>query len=215
MALRYYPLSKIKANQQTNGNDYYLNGRPYVGKYYTTYDGKAFTGANPVVGTNKKLDKISDAPKTYNSEVLKLPNSAQSRLAENTKTNIPIQTNVQLKGEPTPYHLKLIEDDYKKGYIIRYFTKKVNSPGYVIEISPFEYAMIKNGTTPYDVSFWQILEIFWKLTGPLNQKRISEYNIRAGIIDTNKRLVENANKTFLGIKEFIAEDYSKFSRPTE
>jgi hypothetical protein len=62
---------------------------------------------------------------------------------------------------------------------------------------------------------WQEIELFWKLTGPLNQKRVSQYDVRAGIIDTNKRLVENANKTFLGIKDFIGDDYAKFSRPTE
>jgi hypothetical protein len=61
----------------------------------------------------------------------------------------------------------------------------------------------------------QIVEILWKLTGPLRNKRISQYDTRAGIIDTNQRLIENANKTFVGLKEFIGEDYSKFSRPTE
>jgi hypothetical protein len=215
MAIRYYPLSKIKADQNSNGQEYSLNGQPYTGKYYTTFDGKAFTGANPIVGSNQLLQKIPVPTKAFNSDVLNLPNDAKSRLENTTKSNIVSLTENQLKDQPTPYHLKLIEDDYKKGYIIRYFTKKVNSPGYVIEISPFEYAMIQNGTVPYDVSFWQILEIFWKLTGPLNRKVVSEYNIRAGIIDTNKRLIENANKTFLGIKEFIGEDYAKYSKPTE
>jgi len=215
MAIRYYPLSKIKADQNSNGQEYSLNGQPYTGKYYTTFDGKAFTGANPIVGSNQLLQKIPVPTSVFNEEVSNLPNDAKSRLENNTKSNIAFLTENQLKDQPTPYHLKLIEDDYKKGYIIRYFTKKVNSPGYVIEISPFEYAMIQNGTVPYDVSFWQILEIFWKLTGPLNRKVVSEYNIRAGIIDTNKRLIENANKTFLGIKEFIGEDYAKYSKPTE
>jgi hypothetical protein len=215
MAIRYYPLSKIKADRNSNGQEYSLNGQPYIGKYYTTFDGKAFTGANPIVGSNQLLQKIPVPTSVFNEEVSNLPNDAKSRLENNTKSNIAFLTENQLKDQPTPYHLKLIEDDYKKGYIIRYFTKKVNSPGYVIEISPFEYAMIQNGTVPYDVSFWQILEIFWKLTGPLNRKVVSEYNIRAGIIDTNKRLIENANKTFLGIKEFIGEDYAKYSKPTE
>lgn len=57
--------------------------------------------------------------------------------------------------------------------------------------------------------------MLWKLTGPLNNKRVSQYDTRAGIIDTNKRLVETKNKTFIGLKEFIGEDYAKFSRPTE
>lgn len=215
MALRYYPLSKIKANQNSNGQEYTLNDQPYVGKYYTTFDGKAFTGANPVIGTNQLLQKMPRPSRTLNNEIENLPNDVKSRLENNTKSNTLAEPNSQLKDQPTPYHVKLIEDDYNRGYIIRYFTKKVNSAGYVIEISPYEYAMIQNGTVPYDISFWQILEIFWKLTGPLNRKVVSEYNIRAGIIDTNKRLIENANKTFIGIKEFIGEDYAKYAKPTE
>jgi hypothetical protein len=108
-----------------------------------------------------------------------------------------------------------IQQDYDKGFFMRYFAKRENLQGYVIEISQSEYASIVNGTAVYDISMWQVLELFWKLTGPLNQVRISQYDVRAGIIDTNKRLVENSNKTFLGIKDFINEDYAKFSRPTE
>jgi hypothetical protein len=62
---------------------------------------------------------------------------------------------------------------------------------------------------------YQAIGLFWKLTGPLNQKRVSQYDIRAGIIDTNKRLVEDMNKSFLGIKEFIGEKYDQFAKPTE
>jgi hypothetical protein len=56
--------------------------------------------------------------------------------------------------------------------------------------------------------------IFWKLTGPLNFVRLSQYNTRAGIIDTNKRLVENLDKTMLGMVEFIDGEYDKYARPT-
>jgi hypothetical protein len=83
-----------------------------------------------------------------------------------------------------------------------------------MEISPQEYTAFINGTVNYDVSYYQVVDILWKLTGPLNTVRISQYDIRAGIIDTNKRLIENANKNFLGLMEFIGGDYTKFSRPT-
>ena len=82
------------------------------------------------------------------------------------------------------------------------------------EISQEEWAKINNGTVKYDVSYYQTSSILWKLTGPVETKRVSQYDVREGISATNKRLVENLEKTFVGIKAFIGEDYLKFSRPT-
>jgi hypothetical protein len=220
MALRYYPSFRILKNQNTSGKDFFLNGLPYVGKYYLTYDGKAYSGPDPITGPNQLLSKIpnySSSPALANSNV---PQSVKNTISKNTI--IPKQPTEAQKlakpnkvfGAPTPYYPQPLESDYQKGYIIRYFTKKENNIGYVIEISQDEYNSIVNGTADYDISIYQTVTILWKLTGPLNTIRLSQYDIRAGIIDTNKRLVENANKTFIGITDFIGGDYTKFARPT-
>jgi len=216
MAIRYYPKSKIKVGKLTNGTEFTLNGKPYSGPYYETFDGKFFTGKNPIFGNNDELKKQDIY---YNSPYLNyksIPQGLRSRLANQNKDFIIDQnSNSIFKNSPTSYFPNPLQEDYTKGYITRYFTKKINTPGYVIEISPEEYVKISNGTVTYNISHWITQEIFWKLTGPLNQVRVSQYDIRAGIIDTNKRLVETADKTFLGIKDFIGEDYSKFARPTK
>jgi hypothetical protein len=232
MSLRYYPPSKIKTNKKTNGTEFTLNGIPYTGLYYSTFDGKFFTGANPVIGKNQELKKIieySDAPYINDTPMtLKMRN----RLAYQTNMKPQIGSGpsdissieqrstkrlppTQFKGEPTSYFPIVLETDYTKGSISRYFAKRINSNGYVIEISDQEYHAIENGTVPYDVSFYLTTKIMWKLTGPLHSKRISQYDIRAGIIDTNQRLVETAEKTFIGIKDFIGGNYAKYSRVTE
>jgi hypothetical protein len=128
------------------------------------------------------------------------------------KKTIDLKKVSALKGAPTPYFPIPTESDYVKGYILRSFIKKVNDLGFITEISPTEYANFQNGTVDYDVSYYLTYQIRWKLTGPLNSKRVGQYDVRAGIIDTNKRLVETANNTFIGIKEFIGENYSKFAR---
>ena len=92
--------------------------------------------------------------------------------------------------------------------------KKVNDMGFITEVSQDEYDNFQNGTVDYDVSYYLAYQIMWKITGPLNNIRLGQYETRAGIIDTNKRLVENADKTFLGMIDFIGGDYTKFSRPT-
>jgi len=215
MAIRYYPASKIKKGKTTDGSEFLLDGKPYKGKYYQTYDNRYFTGINPLEGKNKELTRNKTYLDAVYLNTTSLSHNFKKQFSNQTNLTLPLPGEPNFKGEPTSYFPIAIDSDYERGYIIRYFTKKVNNPGYVKEISQIEYASIKNGTVPYDVSMWQILEIFWKLTGPLDQKRISQYDIRAGIVDTNKRLVENANKTFLGITDFIAGDYTKFARPTE
>lgn len=207
--VRYYPSSKILANQNTNGTEYSVNGKPYRGKYYKTYDGKFFSGANPQVGPSEPLTPINRYSGFPTSNIVL--NQDSDDLA--TRNAVQSDLIVRSKGRPTSFYPQPNSDDYKRGYLIRYFTKKENSTS-IIEISEEEYNNIVNGTTDYDIRIYQTQKILWKITGPLNSQRQSQYNVIPGIIDTNKRLTETANKTFLGIVDFIGGDYTKFARPT-
>ena len=185
---------------------------PYKGKYYVTYDGRVFTGPNPIVGPNDELFKYVQNTNSVFLNSGTLPESVKKSIAEKTGANLK---KVEAKrGAPIPYFPNPTASDYKKGYILRSFIKKINDIGFVTEISDEEYANFQNGTVDYDVSYYLTCQIMWKLTGLLNNVRLGQYETRAGIIDTNQRLVENANKTFLGITDFIGGEYSKFSRPT-
>ena len=211
MALRYYPSFRIKPNLNAKGNEFVLNGKPYVGKYYQTYDGKFFSGPNPTLGPNEQLIPNVAYPNTPGLNLNGLSTSTKKDLASKTKA----QTNSIDPTEPTSYQSKPLEQDYSRGYFNRYFVKKINETGYIKEISETEYLSIKDGTATYDVSFYQIEKLMWKLTGPLNTVRLSQYDIRAGVFDTNKRLVETTDARFLGLKTYIGEEYAKFSRATQ
>jgi hypothetical protein len=211
--LRYYPSFRVKTDLITNGLELKTKSGPYKGKYYITYDGRKFTGSNPIVGPNEELFGVDSQTSSDFINASQLPKEVKNAFIEKSGNSIKIENRAN-RGAPTPYFPFVSEADYKKGYLLRAFVKKVNDNGFVTEISPEEYANFQNGTVSYDVSDYLTLQILWKLTGPLNTVRISQYDIRAGIVDTNKRLVEQANKTFLGITDFIGGDYTKFSRPT-
>ena len=212
--LRYYPSFAVQPNLNTAGGEFLLSGRPYSGKYYQTYDGRAFTGSSPEVGPSEPLERIQTFLSAPGIENLTLSNRSKRQLANNTGVNPTTQANPRIPGQPNSYYPQPTEQDYRKGYIIRYFTKKENERGFVTEIFQDEYNSIVNGTADYDITIYQTTTILWKLTGPLNSKRESQYNVIPGIIETNQRLTESANRTFLGILDFIGGDYSKFARPT-
>jgi hypothetical protein len=212
--LRYYPTFRIKTDLITNGSELKTLNGPYKGKYYITYDGRKFSGANPIVGPNEELRPLSEVLNSNYINASGFPNELKQQFVDKTPS-LSIRANKQRNtGAPTSYFPFATEGDYKKGYLLRSFIKRVNDRGFVTEISNEEYANFINGTVDYDVSDYLVLQILWKLTGPLNSVRVNQYDTRAGIIETNKRLVENANKTFLGITDFIGGDYTKFAKPT-
>ena len=208
--IRYYPSFAIKDNQITKGNEFFLEGEPYSGKFYYDYKGDAYTGPDSVHGSNLFLTPINNTK----NKVLSMNTRDLSSFEIEAQQNTRIQEFSSRGLEPTTYYPQPIDSDYQKGYITRYFAKKINQSGYVTEISPAEYVAFTNGEVRYDVSFYQVVSILWKITGPLNSQRISQYDIRAGIIDTNKRLTDAAEPNFVGIVAFIGGDYIKFAKPT-
>lgn len=207
--LRYYPSYATINNLNTSGGQFLLNGVPYSGKYYKTIDGEFYSGPNPETGPSERLTEIKNYQGTPGLNALNVSYNLQQSIA--TKTNV---TSTRIPGKPNSYQPQPTEEDYAKGYLIRYFTKKENEAGFIIEISQDEYNNIVNGDADYDIRLYQVTTILWKLTGPLNNTRTSQYNVIPGIIETNQRLTESSNKNFLGIVDFIGGDYTKFARPT-
>jgi hypothetical protein len=211
--IKYFPKSKIITNLYTKGNEFVINGKDYIGAYYKTFDGKVYAGKNPINGSSQELKPLT------NDNTLFL-NNIQSKggilVDPNTKgyINNPNVTDVNLYIIPTQFYPKPTVNDYQKGYIMRYFAKKRNDIGYVIEINKETYLSIINQDKVYDYVTYQAIDVFWQITGPLRDDRKDKQYKIAGIIDTNKRLVESKDKAFRGLIEFIGDKYDKFARPT-
>ena len=211
--IKYYPLSRVKTNLKTSGRDYTLNGKPYSGAYYLTYTGEAFTGVNPATGPNEPLEILNAkvlrrTQPVYNS-ILKIPNK-RSSAEDQTKAVMPAQQ--QLK-QIVPHYPVILESDYAQGHFTRYFAKKVNMNSYIMEISYEDWGLISDDTdNTYED--YEVLDMFWQLTGPLNDKRVSQYQIIGGVYDTNKRITQNSAKGFNGLVEYVGGDYTKYARIT-
>ena len=215
--IKYYPQTRIKTDLYTRGTAYRLpDGTPYTGRYYLLYDGTAYEGANPIVGTNQQLTPIDQ-------QLITVSNSTASPSTQYTlttakksfsdRTNSLDLSNLQL-GELTPYYPIPTQSNYQLGYFTRYFAKNTTGPGYILEISENDYANVKNGVYNSTNVLYEITTLLWQLTGPLNDKRLSQYQVQGGVFDTNKRVTEARSIGFRGLVEYIGGDYIKFAKIT-
>jgi hypothetical protein len=212
--IKYYPLTQITPNLYTSGKDFVNpDGTPYVGRYYMTYDGKTYTGINPVVGTNVELSPVINSTTLGVGITVPLPDPTYTTAASKNSVASKFQSKATLT-ELTPYYPFPISSDYAKGYFTRYFAKNPSGPGYVIEISQEDWSLIQNGQVENNVVGYETIDMLWQLTGPLNDTRVSQYQIIGGVYDTNKRVTEAKQKGFRGIVEYIGGEYTKFARIT-
>jgi hypothetical protein len=209
MPVKYYPLTRIRSNLYTKGDRFTTpDGKAYTGRYYMTYDNKAFTGINPVLGTNLQLNVITSTSNTNNPA----SNAYIAASTQNTQKKTK-ESNVTLT-ELNSYFPVPIASDYSRGYFTRYFAKTVSGAQYITEISQNDYSQLKNGNVSPTVLGYEITSMLWQLTGPLHDTRLSQYQIKGGVYDTNKRVTEAKQIGFRGIVEFIGGDYVKFAKIT-
>ena len=117
----YYPPNKIKTGLYTSGKEFVLstNSIEYVGFYFSTFDGKFFTGKQVGDTNNVELKSYSDFVKS----------SSDYKFVGNefyyNKVNNNIQ-NLSKKLIPQPYNPVPTQEDYEKGFFNRYFIKRTN-----------------------------------------------------------------------------------------
>lgn len=195
----YYPKSKILEGQYTNGKEFVLmrTNKPYIGYYFNIADKEYWTGKTSDNPNKEQLRKIEPPPKVK-------PNLTYNNINRNSTDGfIP----------PAPYYPKPTEDDYKLGFITRYFMKRrMDDYTKIVEISPDDYE-VNFGTQSeaLDTSMYVAVKINWKITGPLNNDNSDKNFPKPGIIETNKKLVQLKEKLFPGFSLYIT-DYSKFSK---
>lgn len=200
--MKYYPLSRVVTGLKSSGDDLTLNGLPYTGPYYKTFDGQHYTGNDPVTGKSEPLIRVVSSfdPGSMNQ-------SSESYLSYNA-------AGISKFVTINPYYPQPTSMDYGRGFFFRYFAKKRNEVGNLIETSKKVYDSLQYIESPYNYELYHCIQLYWQLTGPLQDTVNTTTGIRtSGIENTNQRLVEMKEKDFKGLKTFIGENYSKFAKP--
>lgn len=189
----YYPKSHIITRLHTTGKEWMTtDGIEYIGYYHKYVDGTILTGADYNQVTSVDLIPYIDIIAQPNNHLYK-----------------SVTTNTNVFTAPKIHFPSLTVDDYKAGFVTRYFIGRRNSRSDIMEIKVDQYNTINNPTTGLDGSIYMGISFDWKLTGPLHDIK-DGMNIEYGVYDTNDRMVHLKDNDLIGLKQYLT-DYVELS----
>lgn len=201
----YYPKNKIQTNLFTNSDRVVQVStlEPYTGPYYKLSNGKMYKGATPQsFRYPEEIIDLSTISRTPNSPVVsKTTNSSIPNTSMGTVGNYiaALEDKPTSRLIPTPFYPKPNPQEYKRGYITRYFAKQINDYSF-IEIDSKTYKSLQQKNSEYLWELYYTAEIPWQISGDVNK-----------VYNTNKRVVEIQEKNkFRGLSVFLRENYLKF-----
>ena len=199
---QYFPKNRIEDSKYTNGDKFTTGntGKPYVGYYYETYDGRYKTGKNPMEGPS--YDLIPNPIANSNTSLSLTENNVvySALSSDRGKGNFKIYS---LK-DPLSFYPKPTPQDYSRGYFTRYVAKRRNSPNSIfLEIDQPTHLDLQYKRGVYNYVLWDSISIFWQITGPLKDNKENKDFPRAGIINTNERILKSKELAFPSLSKFF------------
>ena len=181
----YIPKNKIRENLYTSGKQYVLadTGEEYTGYYYSTYDGKFFTGKTPS-DPSKEIIMLS--------EFISKPKTFKIQFYDTLINSVGIENIKNFKSIPY-HHLKPTLEDYNNGFVIRYFSKRKNGGlSSIKEISKETFDDLQNSGGKYDYNLYQVIKLFWRINGDIKE-----------VIKTNSKTLFEAEYKMPGISKYL------------
>ena len=200
----YYPLSQIKTNLYTNGDEFVVTrtNEPYTGFYYKISTGQYFTGKTPQDLPTEGLSPL------FNFSETNIPQNQYTPVLNVEQINAKNIPYIDLTNQKTnqvtyiPYYNPQLptQQDYQIGEFRRYFCKKRNEVIY-IEINKDQYTKL---ITKDPQILWQLYQPFfvdWQLTG--DKQQVAKVN-------RNMVLLASKNLKLPAFSLYLKEDYTKY-----
>ena len=180
-------------------------GDYYKGFYHKDDKDRYWTGQTHTITSIR----IYDTRKPINTD----PNSLVKTLGSNNAYNKHYNQNlatVLLKSD----FIQPTDTDYSLGFFPRYIVQLKAST--IPENNIYELNAINFNKYRNDVSFlnsYNAIVVGWKLTGPLHDTYKDNIRIASGIIDTNKRSIQEAEKFITNLSLYFT-DLIQFGKPS-
>ena len=191
----YLPKSKYVGDQYTPGDEWVKVGEniPYIGYYFTAWNGRTYTGRRPGDGTNEILNPFVG----FSEDIDRTTNKTTYDIVSND-----IQAFALKKTLPVPvYYPVPTREDYSNLSFTRYLAKERLTQK-VFEISQQTYTDLVSKNTKYYYPGYDVVKLDWVLVSPLEDTQNGAYII-PGAASRNAKSRELADKKIPGAAKFL------------
>ena len=188
----YYTKAQVKEGLVTEGGEWmFTDNVEYIGQYHTYTTGEVFSEATFVDGKSRILIPYVDVQSINQQNEIGI-DTAKNFEYDNIKT-----LNVKKSIIPNPNQIQPTDKDIKRGWMERYFAKKVNDD-IILELTKDDYSKVgtPNGL---DSILWEKFSLRWRITGPIDE-----------ILQTNQQTIQIKSQDYpllstliTGFTEFV------------
>jgi hypothetical protein len=203
----YIPLSNIIEVGFSNGGRFVLQSdeSPYVGDYHKDINNRFWTGKTHDSNSASLID-LSEAPSNVTTEASKYISGGGKYT---TLLNPKIFPSINFQSD----YIQPVDQDYENGFFYRFFLKPVISS----QANDFiEVKLDKYNQVSYNEDLrvlYKHSSMLWKLTGPSYDVYDNNIRIEPGIIDSNKRSIQETEKLLPNLSLYLT-DPLQFGRPS-
>lgn len=197
----YIPPNKIDPRvYYTNGGEYYYasNLTNYVGYYRKDTNGRAYAGKELTVNSPQLTPSIivrSSPPPNIN--LGSGLSTTYLSISRNTKQSLIESSN------PIPDSLPPTQQEYDQTFYTRYFLEYLlSSKSIIVEVNKGTYFNYVNSNLR---KYFNNVELLWKISGPLYDVKENGILIKGGVIDSNLRSIDQAQKTMPSIRDYLTD----------
>jgi len=196
----YIPKGKLDPNiYYTNGGEYVLSTTrtEYKGYYHKDLMGGIWTDKEHSVDSIKLIPPtLNVTPIPSNINICNSQSSTYYQISKVSNKPTPKQVAVPVSDALPP-----TQEEYQQTYFTRYILqyKLATKPVY-IEVNKNTYYSILNAT---ESNYYNMVEVLWKIYGPLYDKKENGILIQGGVIDSNLRSIQEASKKISGIGNYL------------
>jgi hypothetical protein len=197
----YIPLNKIDPRvYYTNGGEYYYtsNLTNYVGYYRKDVNGRAYAGKELTVNSPQLISSFNviESP-SPNINLGSGLSTAYLSISRKTKTQLVESFN------PIPNSLPPTQQEYDQTFFVRYFLEYLlSSKPVIVEVNKGTYFTYVNSNLS---KYFNNVELLWKISGPLYDVKENDILMKGGVIDSNLRSINQAQKTMPGIRDYLTD----------
>lgn len=195
----FIPKGKIQPGYyKSEGSLKLENGMPYVGYYHKDVYGRYWSGKEHSMDSVKLLSYVNTKETESNRNLTSTTSNQYSNIRQSSYKSKPV-TTITPFVKPVENHPT--KDDYAQTYYSRFILEyRLSTKPVYVEV---DFTTYKNVMGSKDKKFYRGVEVLWKLTGPLNDIKQGNLLVEAGVIDSNKRSIAEAEKQLPGVSNYL------------